>query len=153
MILLLTCRWLTRLSRCVRMHHVGDGHTITHTRARARYTHTHTITVMDTISDNDANISTPLLLFAHVPFTTTHTSTFDLCLFVCVLKGFWQRFPNRDAEGKIDFWPTQALETWECLNITCVALRTNHFLSLSAFSSISMVVSVYRGGFVGRTHG
>jgi alpha-L-fucosidase 2 len=41
-----------------------------------------------------------------------------LPLVSAVVEGFRQRFPNRDANGKVDFWPAQALETWECKNWT-----------------------------------
>lgn len=41
-----------------------------------------------------------------------------LPLVAAVVEGFRQRFPNKDAEGKIDMWPSQALETYGCHNIT-----------------------------------
>ena len=41
-----------------------------------------------------------------------------LPLVAAVVEGFRQRFPNKDATGKIDMWPSQALETYGCHNIT-----------------------------------
>eukprot|EP01043_Picozoa_sp_COSAG02_P025966 COSAG02_NODE_1480_length_12399_cov_250.195935_6_plen_381_part_00 len=35
-----------------------------------------------------------------------------------IVKGFRQRFPQKDQRGKVDFFPSQALETWGCHNIT-----------------------------------
>eukprot|EP01052_Picozoa_sp_SAG31_P029884 SAG31_NODE_3012_length_4788_cov_2.735125_3_plen_366_part_00 len=35
-----------------------------------------------------------------------------------VVKGFRQRFPHKDNTGKVDFFPSQALETWGCHNVT-----------------------------------
>ena len=33
---------------------------------------------------------------------------------VSVVEGFRQRFPNKTADGKMDMWPSQALETYQC---------------------------------------
>lgn len=42
-----------------------------------------------------------------------------LPLIAAVVKGYLQRFPNRDARtGKIDMWPSQALETYGCHNFS-----------------------------------
>jgi hypothetical protein len=42
-----------------------------------------------------------------------------LPLVSAVVEGYRQRFPHTNATtGKIDFWPSQALETWECQNFT-----------------------------------
>lgn len=35
-----------------------------------------------------------------------------------VVRGFRQRFPHKDSAGKVDFFPSQALETWGCHNFT-----------------------------------
>ncbi len=36
---------------------------------------------------------------------------------VAVVEGFRQRFPNKDkATGKVDMLPSQALETYQCLD-------------------------------------
>eukprot|EP01044_Picomonas_judraskeda_P020574 COSAG03_NODE_4613_length_1489_cov_60.319424_2_plen_169_part_00 len=41
-----------------------------------------------------------------------------LPLIDAVVRGFRQRFPNKDSAGKVDFFPSQALETWGCHNFT-----------------------------------
>ena len=41
-----------------------------------------------------------------------------LPLIDAVVRGFQQRFPNKDSAGKVDFFPSQALETWGCHNFT-----------------------------------
>jgi len=33
-----------------------------------------------------------------------------------VVEAFRQRFPNKDKDGKIDMFPSQALETYQCLD-------------------------------------
>ena len=35
-----------------------------------------------------------------------------------VVEAYRQRFPNRDANGKTDMWPAQALETYQCKDPT-----------------------------------
>jgi hypothetical protein len=41
-----------------------------------------------------------------------------LPMVAAVVEGFRQRFPGRDTDGKVDFWPSQALETYGCHNFT-----------------------------------
>ena len=31
-----------------------------------------------------------------------------------VVEAYRQRFPEKDANGKVDMWPAQALETYQC---------------------------------------
>ena len=37
---------------------------------------------------------------------------------VGVVEAFRQRFPEKDGNGKIDMWPAQALETYQCKDLS-----------------------------------
>merc|ERR1719469_1256034 len=53
-----------------------------------------------------------------VTLDTSYFKEHGLPVCTAVLEGFRQRFPNTDSSGKIDMWPTQALETYQCTDPT-----------------------------------
>ena len=65
------------------------------------------------------NVSQDMLCFSKLTFLCRHFRDMEdlkkyLPMAAGVVEAYRQRFPEKDANGKVDMWPAQALETYQC---------------------------------------